>query len=53
MIKIRNKVKTIIENIKQHIDEWSEDRDAEMKKWKEEDPEGYYEHLVMYYHEKY
>ena len=35
-----------IKNLKQKIDDWTDERDAEMEKLKEEDPEAYYEYII-------
>jgi len=48
-----NKIKSTINGIKHHIDEFVEMRNTEMEKWKEEDPDAYYEYLAMQYDEKY
>ena len=42
-----------IKTLKQKIDDWIDERDSEMEKWKEEDPEGYYEYIDMQYNKKY
>ena len=42
-----------IKTLKQKIDDWIDEHDAEMEKWKEEDPEGYYEFIATQYDRKY
>ena len=42
-----------IETLKQKIDDWIEEHDTEMEKWKEEDPEAYYEFIATQYNKKY
>lgn len=52
MNKTLNKIKAIVENVKQRIDDWQEEYNADMEKWKVEDPEAYYEYIATQYHQK-
>lgn len=52
MNKILNKLISIVENIKQRLDDLIEERDLEMEKWKEEDPEAYYEYITTQYYKE-
>ena len=52
MNKTLNKIKAIVENVKQRIDDWQEECNADMEKWKAEDPEAYYEYIATQYYKQ-
>lgn len=43
----------LIKNIKQRINDWFKQRNEDLKKWKEEDPDSYYEYLSGLHDKKY